>query len=52
MEAIYDDVKQPIGFMRFAPVVPARGPMFSAAHRAKKMDERAPVLSESDLYER
>ena len=24
MEAIYDDVAKPIGFMRFAPVVPAR----------------------------
>src|SRR6478672_5003139 len=33
MEAIYDDVTQPIGFMRFAPVVPARGAMFGAAHR-------------------
>jgi hypothetical protein len=33
MEAIYDDVPQPIGFMAFAPVVPARGPMFGAAAR-------------------
>jgi len=51
MEAIYDDVSQPIGFMRFAPVVQARGPMFSAAHRAgKEAAAIAPVLSESDLY--
>lgn len=31
MEAIYDDVAQPIGFMRFAPVQTARGAMFGAA---------------------
>jgi len=52
MEAIYDEVPQPIGFMRFAPVLPARGPMFGAAHRSNKKDEIAPVLSESELYER
>ena len=50
MEAIYDDVPQPIGFMRFAPVVPARGPMFAAAHRARKEKTDEPVISESDLY--
>jgi hypothetical protein len=53
MEAIYDDVAQPIGLMNFAPVAQARGPMFSAAHRASNDSaERTPVLSESDLYER
>ena len=50
MEAIYDDVPQPIGFMRFAPVVPARGPMFSAANRASQERPAAAVISESDLY--
>lgn len=51
MEAIYDDVPQPIGFIRFAPVVPARGPMFSAANRAQKENHRAePAISESELY--
>jgi len=50
MEAVYGDVAQPIGFMKFAPIVPARGPMFSAAHRASKEHPAAPVLSESDLY--
>jgi hypothetical protein len=50
MEAIYDDVPQPIGFMKFAPVVQARGPMFSAAHRANTEKSVAPVLSETDLY--
>jgi hypothetical protein len=50
MEAIYDDVAQPIGMMRFAPVVPARGPMFSAARRTSKEQTAAPVVGESDLY--
>src|SRR5579871_4720019 len=34
VEAIYDDVPQPIGLMTFAPVVAARGPMFGSAARA------------------
>ena len=51
MEAIYDDVMQPIGFMTFAPVVPARGPMFGAAARGGKEFASPPVLSETELYE-
>jgi len=39
MEAIYDDLPVPFGFMRFAPNVPARGPMFSARKRAKVSGE-------------
>lgn len=50
MEAIYDDLPKPIGLMRFAPIVPARGPMFAAAHRAEKYYAAPPVLSEDDLY--
>jgi hypothetical protein len=50
MEAIYVDVPDPIGFMRFAPVVPARGPMFSAAHRAAKENRDEPAVSEKELY--
>ena len=50
MEAIYDDVPQPIGFMGFAPVVPARGPMFGAAGRGEKEFAAQPVLSEEELY--
>jgi Domain of unknown function (DUF4188) len=50
MEAIYDDVKHPIGFMSFAPVVAARGPMFSAAARGEKKFAGQPVLSETELY--
>lgn len=50
MEAIYDDIVPKIGFMSFAPVVPARGSMFTAAHRATGATSAAPVLSEEDLY--
>ena len=52
MEAIYDDVASPVGFMRFAPVKPARGPLFSA--RARVGHDAAPPppagMSEADLY--
>ena len=51
MEAIYDDVTQPIGFMTFAPVMPARGPMFSAAARGEKEFTDQPVMSEKELYD-
>jgi len=50
MEAIYDDIPKAIGFSRFAPVVPARGPMFGAAHRASAGKPQESVVSESDLY--
>ena len=32
-EAIYDNVTEPVGMMAFAPVHPAKGPMFSARAR-------------------
>jgi hypothetical protein len=51
MEAIYDDIPEPIGFMRFAPVCPARGQMFGAALRAAKPHQGDPVVSEKELYE-
>jgi hypothetical protein len=50
MEAIYDDIAKPIGFMRFAPVRAARGPMFGAAHRAVGTPAAEPVVSEKELY--
>ena len=51
MEAIYDDVPEPIGLKHFAPVVPARGPMFGAAQRTTKQHQQAPaVVSEEELY--
>jgi hypothetical protein len=52
MEAIYDDVPEPIGFMKFAPMLTARGPMFGAANRSHQGSLGEPVLSESELYER
>jgi hypothetical protein len=51
MEAIYDDIAQPIGFMRFAPIKEARGALFGAAHRAAKPYEREAVVSEQELYD-
>lgn len=56
MEAIYDDIgpssgiAPKLGFMAFAPVVPARGSMFTAAHRANQSAKPEPVISEKDLY--
>jgi Domain of unknown function (DUF4188) len=52
MEAIYDDVPERIGFLKFAPSMPARGPMFGAGDRAHQAADAAPVLSEAELYER
>lgn len=43
MEAVYDDMKIPLGFSKFAPVKPARGPMFSARKRLKVEGEAATV---------
>ncbi len=42
MEAIYDDVRKPIGLSAFAPVRPARGPMFSARQRLHLDAARTP----------
>jgi hypothetical protein len=50
MEAIYDDIVPKIGFMGFAPIVPARGPMFGAAARAGIHFAGEAVLAEKDLY--
>lgn len=50
MEAIYDDLPQAIGFMRFAPVNPARGAMFGANRRAGRTPAAEPVVSEKELY--
>ena len=50
MEGIYDDLRSPIGFMRFAPVHPARGPMFGAAQRAYRSYSGDPVVGENELY--
>lgn len=36
IEAIYDNMDQPIGLLRFAPAEPALGGMFSARHRLRR----------------
>ena len=50
MEAIYDDVAAPLGFSKFAPMVPARGAMFGATARARQEGGGNPVLTETELY--
>jgi hypothetical protein len=54
MEAIYDDMSVPVGFMRFAPVQPARGPMFSARQRLRLGGQSplAAVVTEAAYYAR
>jgi hypothetical protein len=52
MEAIYDTMPKQRGFAAFAPVEPARGPLFSARTRARVDGEPAlpdPIL-EDELY--
>lgn len=50
MEAVYDDIPQPLGFAAFAPVVPARGPMFGLAARSGQEPSAPPVVEEKELY--
>lgn len=55
-EAIYVDVRRPVGMMAFAPLVDAHGGMFSARKRliaagagvASAADEQAPVVAEPE----
>lgn len=52
MEAVYDDVARDIGFLRFAPVRPARGAMFSTRQRASRAGEArtSAALNEDEFY--
>jgi hypothetical protein len=52
MEAVYDDLVKETGFLRFAPIQPARGGMYSARSRARKPGTPSgpDVISETDLY--
>jgi hypothetical protein len=51
MEAVYDDVHVPLGLGRFAPLQPARGPLFSARTRAKLAGAPpAAVVGEAEFY--
>jgi hypothetical protein len=52
MEGVYDDIPKPVGFLRFAPIQAARGPMFGSAARVGRGDRSAPVLTEEELYGR
>ena len=48
MEAVYDDVPGRLGFGQFAPMQPARGPMFSAARsrrRGRALWRREPAVA-------
>jgi hypothetical protein len=51
IEAIYDDLPQPIGMMKFAPLHPARGSAFSARQRMRREgSESSPApVSEAEL---
>jgi hypothetical protein len=52
MEAIYDDVGSEMGFLRFAPIMEARGNMFSARGRARGPGGTTPPtpVPEDKLY--
>ncbi len=52
IEAIYDDLPQPIGMMKFAPLKPARGSIFSARQRlGREGAESSPAPApESEIY--
>ncbi len=51
-EAIYDDLPRPFGMMKFAPLQPARGGIFSARQRLNREgSENSPAPApETDLY--
>ncbi|MBX7221825.1 MAG: DUF4188 domain-containing protein [Blastocatellia bacterium] len=52
IEAVYADIPQPLGLLKFAPVKPAKGSMFTARERLRLNPEKAqvPVYSEEALY--
>ena len=52
MEAVYVDMKERVGLARFAPVLPARGAMFSARRRAGLASEGTTrsAVTEEEFY--
>ena len=54
VEAVYIDMEKPAGLARFAPLVPAKGAMFSARTRAGVPGAAAgeSAVSEEELYSR
>jgi hypothetical protein len=54
IEAVYDDLPKPVGMMAFAPVKPARGPLFGSrarAGRGKSVVDLPGGVTEQELYE-
>ena len=53
MEAVYDNIPDNIGFLKFAPTAAARGSMFSARKRMKFGEENSTpaAVNETELYE-
>jgi hypothetical protein len=51
-EAVYDNIPQPVGFLRFAAVRPAKGGMFTARDRIRLAGTAAllPPYTEAELY--
>lgn len=51
MEAVYNDILQDIGFLRFAPIQPAKGARFTARGRAGHTGESTlpPAMTEEEL---
>ena len=51
-EAIYDDMPQPIGMMKFTPLSTARGSVFSSRQRLNRegAETSTAPLAESDVY--
>jgi hypothetical protein len=51
MEAVYDDMPGRLGFLSFAPAIPAKGGMFSARRRAGVTgdEQLVPAVSEEAL---
>lgn len=52
IEAVYDDMPKPVGLLRFAPALQARGPMFSSRQRARLQGQAAAesAIPESEMY--
>lgn len=50
IDAMYDDMRPAAGLARFAPVIPARGPMFSTRGRVLGEVAPPPVVPESRYY--
>ena len=53
MESVYDDMTAPIGMMKFAPLIKARGSVFSARKRLQRegAETLESPLPESELYQ-